>query len=48
MEQNGEHRNKPTLIQLINLFDGGQNMKWGKTVLSISGIGKTGQLYAKV
>ena len=46
-EQNREARNKPTHIWSTNLFQRRQEYTMEKTVSSISGAGKTGQLQVK-
>ena len=43
MEQNREPRNKLRHLQSINLQQGRQEYKMGKTVVSASGAGKAGQ-----
>ena len=47
IEHNRKPRNKPTFMWAISLIKGGKNIQWKKTVSSINGVEKTGQLHAK-
>ena len=49
MEQDRKPRNKPTQLCQLIYNKGGKNSQWKKkkTVSSISGAGKTGQLHVK-
>ena len=48
-EQNRKHRNEPTRTWSINLRQRRQEYRMkGKIASSINGVGKTGQLHAKV
>ena len=48
MEQNKDHRNKPTFIWSIKYDDRNKNIQWRETASSVNAIEKTGQLHAKV
>ena len=49
MEKNREHRNKPTIIQAINLQQRGEEYTVGEkdSLFNKNGAGKTRQLYVK-
>ena len=47
MEQNGESRNKPTTLWLINIWEEASTYNGLKIVYSINGVSKIGQTPAE-